>query len=150
VPRPRINLLLYHGAFAPRGRCHEEPGPIIIEDEPEKKRAKRAAYTKPRHFPWAELLKRGFSTDILACPDCGGRLRLLATITQPAVIDKILTHLGIPAELPEPSAARAPEWLPGAREGVQAFLEKRPPRWSMRPSRDLPDLAGGLSRREPG
>jgi len=39
---------------------------------------------------------------------------------------------------------------PDAREGVQAFLEKRPPRWSMRPSRDLPDLAGGLSRREPG
>jgi enoyl-CoA hydratase/carnithine racemase len=25
-----------------------------------------------------------------------------------------------------------------AREGVTSFLEKRPPKWSMRPSRDLP------------
>ncbi len=23
IPRPRANLLIYHGAFAPRGRCHE-------------------------------------------------------------------------------------------------------------------------------
>jgi len=23
IPRPRINLLIYHGAFAPRGRCAE-------------------------------------------------------------------------------------------------------------------------------
>jgi hypothetical protein len=25
IPRPRINLLIYHGAFAPRGRCHRGP-----------------------------------------------------------------------------------------------------------------------------
>jgi enoyl-CoA hydratase/carnithine racemase len=33
-------------------------------------------------------------------------------------------------------------WLggqPDAREGVEAFLEKRAPRWSMSPRRDLPD-----------
>ncbi len=30
---------------------------------------------------------------------------------------------------------------PDAREGVQSFLEKRAPRWSLRPSRDLPQLA---------
>ncbi|MHC4494080.1 MAG: hypothetical protein ACYTDU_21010 [Planctomycetota bacterium] len=27
---------------------------------------------------------------------------------------------------------------PDAREGVEAFLEKRAPRWSMSPRRDLP------------
>jgi hypothetical protein len=32
VPRPRINLLLYHGAFAPRGRCHS--GPAVVADAP--------------------------------------------------------------------------------------------------------------------
>ena len=32
IPRPRINLLLYHGAFAPRGRCHS--GPVVVEDAP--------------------------------------------------------------------------------------------------------------------
>lgn len=30
---------------------------------------------------------------------------------------------------------------PDAREGIRAFMEKRPPRWSMRPGADLPDLA---------
>ena len=32
IPRPRINLLLYHGAFAPRGRCHS--GPVVVADAP--------------------------------------------------------------------------------------------------------------------
>ena len=39
--------------------------------------------------------------------------------------------------------ARAFWWTgtqPDAREGVRAFLEKRPPRWSMRPSTDMPDF----------
>ena len=30
--------------------------------------------------PWADLLRRTFEIDILACPECGGRLRLLATM----------------------------------------------------------------------
>jgi enoyl-CoA hydratase/carnithine racemase len=39
--------------------------------------------------------------------------------------------------------ARAFWWTgtqPDAREGVRAFLEKRAPQWSMRPSRDMPDF----------
>ena len=59
------------------------------------------------------MLRRAFSTDILACPDCGGRLRLLATIADRAAIEKILKHLGLPADLPSPASARAPPWLPG-------------------------------------
>jgi hypothetical protein len=32
IPRPRIKLLIDHGAFAPRGRCHS--GSVIVEDAP--------------------------------------------------------------------------------------------------------------------
>jgi len=53
-------------------------------------------YSRPRHFAWAELLQRTFSVDVLACPECGGRLRFLATIAQREVIEKILSHLGLP------------------------------------------------------
>jgi len=72
---------------------------------------------------WASLLERTFAIDVLACPECGGRLRLIATITDtPArgfrragssVIDKILTHLGLPTEPPAPMPVRLGEWLPG-------------------------------------
>jgi len=104
--------------------------------------ATNTAYTRPRHFAWADLLRRTFQIDILAC-ECGGRLRLLATIEDTsagglwsagrAVVERILKHvrrkplecghLGLPLEPPSPApdlrrgfgrqAARSPPWLPG-------------------------------------
>lgn len=53
----------------------------------------------PNTLP-AALLERTFAIDVLACPECGRRLRLIATITDSRVIDKILTHLGLPSESP--------------------------------------------------
>jgi hypothetical protein len=44
----------------------------------------------------------------IVTPGCGGRLRLLATIEEPQVVRKILSHLGIPTECPEPLPARSP------------------------------------------
>ena len=38
----------------------------------------------------------------------GGRLRLIALIEEASVIERILRHLGLPAEVPEPRSARAP------------------------------------------
>jgi hypothetical protein len=44
----------------------------------------------------------------LECPACGGDIRLIAFITEPAPIRKILTHLGEPLEPPPISPARGP------------------------------------------
>jgi len=41
---------------------------------------------------WAELLRRIFEVDPLACPRCRGLMRLVAVISDPAVIGQILTH----------------------------------------------------------
>ena len=41
---------------------------------------------------WAELLRRIYEVDPLACPACGGAMRILAFITETAVIDRILAH----------------------------------------------------------
>ena len=51
---------------------------------------------------------RSFGFDVLACPRCGGRLRLIALIEEAAVIERILRHLGVPTEIPAPRPARAP------------------------------------------
>jgi hypothetical protein len=76
-----------------------------------------AGYARPQHYAWADLLRRTFAIDALACPECGGRLRLLATIDDRAVIEKILRHLGLPAEPLAPARARAPAWLTEALPG---------------------------------
>jgi hypothetical protein len=52
----------------------------------------------PRHWAWANLMRRAFDIDVLACPRCGGRLRLLGTIEDPAAIRAILDSLAASAE----------------------------------------------------
>ena len=66
----------------------------------------------PRCYQWADLMRRSFGFDVLACDRCGGRLRLIALIQQAEVIGRILTHLGVAAEVPTPLPARSPPQLP--------------------------------------
>ena len=61
-----------------------------------------------RYRPWAELLKRTFGIDVETCPRCGGRMRLLALITEPPNVARFLRHLGEPTEPPPRAPARAP------------------------------------------
>jgi hypothetical protein len=67
--------------------------------------------SRGRHIAWATLLQRVFEVDVLACPRCDGRLELLATLEEPAVVRRILTHVGLPAE---PVTPRAPPPAPDA------------------------------------
>ena len=106
VPRPRINLLLYHGVLAPNApwrrevvaRAESEPSagepcpPVPADEQPEEGAPHRM---RPKHRAWADLMRRAFEADVLACPRCGGRMTVLATIDDPAVIQRILTHLGL-------------------------------------------------------
>jgi hypothetical protein len=61
---------------------------------------------------WARRLKRVFGIEIEDCARCGGQLKILASIEEPAVIAKILAHLERTAPeqyQPElPLGARAP------------------------------------------
>jgi hypothetical protein len=154
IPKPRVNLLIYHGVFAPharrRGSAVKEAQRGIpyagnpqtaVQDvgtargSPPAEGAQRppaapgaeavpsngvatpppppSGYRRPKHYAWADLMRRTFEIDVLACPDCGGQLRLLATIVERAVVEKILGHLALAAEVPLPAPARAPPWLSG-------------------------------------
>ena len=53
-------------------------------------------------------MRRTVGFEVLACPRCGGRLGLVALIEQASVVQRILRHLGLPTEVPEPRPARAP------------------------------------------
>ena len=54
---------------------------------------------------WARLLKRVFDLDVERCV-CGGKLKIIAAIEEPAVIERILTHLGLSAQPPPRAPAR--------------------------------------------
>ena len=49
-----------------------------------------------------------FALDVLACPRCGGRLRLIAVLEASDATARILRHLHLPTEVPLPAPARPP------------------------------------------
>jgi hypothetical protein len=59
--------------------------------------------------PWAELLRKAFSLDVLAWPQCGGRMELIALVAVAAVAKKILDHLERASTGPPLARAAAPE-----------------------------------------
>jgi hypothetical protein len=44
---------------------------------------------------WMARLKRVFAIDLQHCPHCGGESRVIAVITEPGVISRILEHMGL-------------------------------------------------------
>ena len=113
VPRPRVNLVLYHGLLAPRAAWRAE---VVPRNAPRATadahvdRLESGVRRRPsvRGATWADLMRRAFEVDVLACLRCGGRLRLIALIEASAVARRILRHLGLPADVPRPALARAP------------------------------------------
>jgi uncharacterized protein YbaR (Trm112 family) len=95
IPRPRINLVLYHGVLAPhadwRARVVTYGAPPTIASACSE--ASDTSKSAPRHWAWAALMRRAFGLDVLACPRCGGRLRLIATVENPEGIRAILAAL---------------------------------------------------------
>ena len=91
---------------AKRGKGAEAAG----EGQEKTPMERRAAMT------WAQRLKRVFGIDIETCSACGGALRIIACIQDPAVINKILTHLDTK------DASTAPARLPPSRGPPQAGL----------------------------
>jgi hypothetical protein len=72
------------------------------------KPCKASATARQRALTWAQRLKRVFAIDIEICRQCGGRLRVIASIEEPAVIERILKHLGretVPVDPAHPSRA---------------------------------------------
>ncbi len=61
---------------------------------------------RPRKLPWASLLKRSLGVDGLECPRCSTQMVLLALISAPSTVAKILDHLRLPSSPPPVAPAR--------------------------------------------
>jgi hypothetical protein len=93
IPNRGQVLQRYYGWYASRVRGMrrkankgDEQQPLVtVDPQPE-------ALVEARRR-WAELLRRIFEVDPLACPRCGEEMRIVAFITEPQQIDRILEHL---------------------------------------------------------
>ena len=122
VPRPRIPLVTYHGVLAPAATWRAEVVPTPPEQvrephphaapPPQSPARIRKSPRRPWH-PWAELMRRVYRVEVLRCPWCHGQRRLLAFLTNPDVIRKILDWLRLPLEPPPRVQARdSPDVVP--------------------------------------
>jgi hypothetical protein len=64
-----------------------------------------SAAARQRSLTWAQRLKRVFAIDIEVCRRCGGQLKVIASIEDPPVIERILGHLGGNTESADPGRA---------------------------------------------
>jgi hypothetical protein len=106
IPPQRLNCHRYHGVLAPNapvrlaatayGRdvdLSHEPPPRETVSSPA---AAASRCHSPAHYLWAMLLARMFVALPLVCPNCGADMRIVAFITEAALVQRILTHIGEP------------------------------------------------------
>ena len=67
----------------------------------------RTPADRHRAMSWAQRLKRGFGIE--SCEQCGGKVKVIASIEDPAVIGQILGRLAS-RQLPAGSGSRRREW----------------------------------------
>ena len=76
-----------------------------------------ALYAATPRLDWASLLRRSFQVDVLECPACRGRLRVLGEVTEPGRVKLVLESLRMPADAPRVARARDPTELLGVDVG---------------------------------
>jgi hypothetical protein len=103
VPRPRLDLIRFHGMLAPNAKLRG----AVIPQAAQKVSSPGQGHThgQAARMRWARLLKRVFQIDVEHSA-CGGQLKILAAIEEPVVIVRILTHLGLPGRAPPRAAVR--------------------------------------------
>lgn len=111
VPPPRFHTVRYAGVLAAASPWRPRIAPKPPTEQPAAARAEPDR-TGPAgaYRPWAELLARTFAVDVLSCPSCQGRMRLLAVIKEPASIARYLAAVGEAGEVPRRSPGRGPPY----------------------------------------
>jgi hypothetical protein len=107
VPLPRVNLVRYHGCLAPHAKNRDQ----IVPKKPDEEELRKTRGLSKNRLLWAALLARTFGLSVETCPHCGGRMRIVAAITDSASIKRYLDGVGLPSELPEIKPARPPPQL---------------------------------------
>ena len=143
VPPARMHMTRYYGWYASRARAKRRASSGLADGQ-----GGSAAGDGPKVLPpsarerrlrWAQLIRLVLEVDPLQCSRCGGQMKIISFVqpTQPAVIERILTHLGLWTDDGMPRSTGPPRWL--QIEQARAYLAAHPehdPQWDG--SRDGP------------
>jgi hypothetical protein len=121
IPPPRVHHVRFHGVFGPAAQLRASvtalaaaealemigraaAGELAAQDVV----ATSSPTQRQSRLDSATLLKRVFRIDVLLCAGCGGRMSVVAFITDRKVSARILAYLGLPTRVPPIAKARAP------------------------------------------
>ena len=98
VPERYETRVRYYGAYATRRRVWWRRRGVVLVAAPaaETGASERAGdwpALRARKRRWAELLRLVFKIEVEVCPRCGGAMSIVAFITEPPGVRRILAHL---------------------------------------------------------
>jgi len=119
VPPPRAHLTCFHGVFAPHAALRAAVTPAG-RGPGAPSRAGTAENSTPRHvaMTWARRLQRVFAIEIEHCARSGGRLRVISSIEEPALIARILAYRRERGQEDAPVASLGPRAPPSGMSGM--------------------------------
>lgn len=118
IPSPRFHLLRFHGLLAPHAAWRSQIIPSVREDVDQEVGSAATGLrpvagtdaprsSGPAGLSWAALMKRVFALDVLLCPSCGARRRIVGVYPGGHKLRELLERLGLGARpsrpAPEPS-----------------------------------------------
>jgi hypothetical protein len=107
IPPQGVRLIRFFGLYSSRSRWRWPDWQYLARHAPAGwKKTHGAGDAEPSPQPscpsvpeascrsaWAKLIAKVYEVDPLVCPRCSSRMRVLAVITAPAEVNKILRHL---------------------------------------------------------
>jgi len=111
------HLIRYYGAYSSRSRSltkGKKEEEITMEDFPSKKAAR---------WRWAQLIRLVYEVDPLACPRCGGAMKIKTFILRTKDIENHLGSLKIDEGDDQPRGP--PRWLQALQ--AKKWVEQNPP-----------------------
>ena len=112
IPEKSFQLVRYYGWYSNRSRGdrkkkQQKTHSAIASDATDILEITEPSQIKIPSKTWRECIKKVWEVDPLACPKCGGEMKIISFIDEPLLIRRILEHLGlwqarIPKGLPPP------------------------------------------------